>query len=112
MQFLKEYKRYIHLDTIHSRNLKFGMYLHCITLHKSNVAILKISYFGHFIGKNVPKVAVILDFWSFFRNRYIRFVKRHKRKLHTKFQVPSMYGVQINVTCVHFRNRALKFLCR
>ena len=24
-RFLKEYKRYIHLDTIHARNLKFGM---------------------------------------------------------------------------------------
>ena len=38
-RFLKEYKMYIHLDTIHARNLKFGMYLPCMTFYKYDVAI-------------------------------------------------------------------------
>ena len=42
-----------------------------------------------------------------FRNCYFRFVEHHTRKVHTKFKVLSMYGVQMNVL---FRNRALKFL--
>ena len=41
-QYLIEYKRYIHLDTIHARILKFGMYLSCMMLHKFYVVILKI----------------------------------------------------------------------
>ena len=54
-RLLKEYESYIHLDTIHARNLKFGIYLPCMTSHKRDVVMLKILYFGHFMGKNVPK---------------------------------------------------------
>ena len=35
-----------------------------------------------------------------FKNRSVRFVERHTRKVHAKFQVPSMYGVQMNVPFV------------
>ena len=31
--------------TIHARNLKFGMYFSCMSLYKSDVAILKNLYF-------------------------------------------------------------------
>ena len=54
-----------------------------------------------------PKMAAILDVWPFgghkktkkqnFQNRCIVFVERHTRKVHTKFQVSSMYSVQMNV---------------
>ena len=109
-RFLIEYKRYIHLDTIHARNLKFGMYLPCVTFHKSGWWIFEILIFGHFMGEKLPKMAAILDFWQFFvhkmaknqnfKNRSVRFVERHTRKVHAKFQVPSMYGVQMNVPFV------------
>ena len=59
------------------------------------------------------KMAAILDFWPFgghkktkkqiFQNRYIRFVERHTRKVYTKFQDPSMYGVQMNVPFVLYK---------
>ena len=35
---------YIHLDTLHARNLKFGMYLPCMTFNRFNVAILKKKF--------------------------------------------------------------------
>ena len=38
-RFLTEYKRYIHLDTENARKLKFGRYIRCMKLHKSDVAI-------------------------------------------------------------------------
>ena len=94
-RFLIEYKRYIHLDTIHARNLIFGMYLPRMTFHKSDVAILKIL--GILWAKMCPKMAAILNFWLFgghkktkkqnFQNRYISFVEHHTRKVHAKFQV-------------------------
>ena len=61
----------------------------------------------HFKGEKLSKMAAILDFWQFFapkmpkiqnfQNRSATFVELHT-KLHAKFQVPSMYGVQINGT--------------
>ena len=60
--------------------------------HKSDVAIL---YSGHFMSKNVPK-----------NDGLIQFVERHTSK------VPSMYGVQMIVPFVLFRNCALKFLSK
>ena len=75
-----------HLDTIDARDLKFG----------------------HFMGEKLPKMAAILDFGRFFahkmpkiqnfQNRLTRSVELHTRKVHAKFQVPSMYGVQMNGT--------------
>ena len=43
---------YIHLNRKHAMELKFGMYLPCVAFHKFDVAILKISLFGHFMAKN------------------------------------------------------------
>ena len=73
------------LDTIHARNLKLGIYLPCMTFHKSDVAILKICIMGILWAKMCPKTAAILDFWPLnghkktkkqnFRNRFIRFVE-------------------------------------
>ena len=54
-RFLKEYKRYIYLDTIHARNLKFVMYLPSMTFHKYYVAISKILLFGLFMATKKPK---------------------------------------------------------
>ena len=58
--------------------------------------------------EKLPKMAAILDFGRFFahkmpkiqnfQNRLARSVERHTRKVHAKFQVPSMYGVQMNGT--------------
>ena len=57
-------------------------------------------------------MAAILDFWGIFghkkpknqnfQNRCTRFVKHHTRMVHAKFQVRSMYGVQMNGTEVLF----------
>ena len=41
-----------------------------------------------------------------FSKSLIIFVERHTRKVQAKFQVPSMYGVRMNVP---FSNRDLKF---
>ena len=52
---------YARMDTIHSRNLKFGIYLPCMMFHKSDVAI-----WAHYMGKNVAKNGghiVFLVFW-------------------------------------------------
>ena len=49
-------RSYIHLDTIHVTNLKFGMYLLCMTFHISYVAILKILLFGLFMATKRPKI--------------------------------------------------------
>ena len=43
-----------------------------------------------------------------FKNRSARFVERHTGKVHAKFQIPSMYGVQMNVLFVFLRYRDLK----
>ena len=37
-----------------------------------------------------------------FQNRYTRFVKRHTRKVYAKFQVLTMYSIQMNGTKVLF----------
>ena len=101
------------MDTIHGRNLKFGMYLPCVTFHKSDVGIFEILLFRQFMGEKLPKMAAILDFCQFFahkmakkqnfENSYIRFVERHSRKVHAKYPVPSMYAVQMNVPFVLLR---------
>ena len=58
-------------------------------------------------------------FWQFFahkmpknknfKNRLARSLELHTRKVHAKYQVPSMYGVQMNGTLVFSRYRDLKF---
>ena len=60
------------------------------------------------MAKKLTKMAAMLDFWQFFghkmpkiqnfQNRPVRSVEHHTRKVHSKFQVPSMYGVQMNGT--------------
>ena len=49
------------------------------------------QFFGHKMAKNQN-----------FQNRCTRFVKHHTRMVHAKFQVRSMYGVQMNGTEVLF----------
>ena len=53
------------------------------------------AIFRHIFAYKMPKIQKNL-------NLYIRFVKGHTRKVHAKFQVPSMYGVQMNVPFVLF----------
>ena len=53
------------------------------------------AIFAHFFVHKMPKI-------QNFQNRYTRFVKHHTREVHAKFQVPSMYGVQMNGTEVLF----------
>ena len=60
-----EYIGTLHLDSIHVRNLVFGMYLPHGQFHKSDFQILKILLFFHFIGKKLQKMAEILDFFHF-----------------------------------------------
>ena len=56
--------------------------------------------FGYVVNMCVEsQFAVVIQI---FLNLYIRFVKGHTRKVHAKFQVPSMYGVQMNVPFVLF----------
>ena len=66
--------------------------------------------FENFMGKKRAKIQYGRHFWQFFahkmaknqnfENRSATFVERHTRKVHAKFQVPSMYGVQMNVPFV------------
>ena len=60
-------------------------------------------HFCQFFGHKMPK-------FQNFQNRLARFVEQHTRKVHSKFQVPSMYGVQMNGTEVILSNRDLKFV--
>ena len=46
-----EYKRYIHLDTRHVRDMKLGMYLTRVKKHISGFQISKFCYFRHFKAK-------------------------------------------------------------
>ena len=72
------------------------------------------------MAKKLTKMAAMLDFWQFFghkmpkiqnfQNCLARSVEQHTRKVHSKFQVPSMYGVQMNGTEVILSNRDLKFV--
>ena len=55
----ENYKRYIHLNSKHARDLKFEMHP-CVAFSKFAVAICKILPFGQLMAK---KVAAILDFW-------------------------------------------------
>ena len=113
LRLLIEFKRYIHLDSIHARNLKFGLYIPYMYFHKSARQILKILLFGNLMGKKRPKLAAILDFWPIFAHKIAekqhfqklstRFVDLHIRKVQSKFQGPSMYAVQINVPFVLYQ---------
>ena len=83
------------MDTINARNLKFGMYLPCTTLHKSDVAILKILLFGLLWPPKGQKSNMAAIFEHIFAHkmpkiqnsqyRYIRFVKHHTMKVNAKF---------------------------
>ena len=95
---------YIHLDTIHARNLKFGIYLPCLTFHKLDFENFVFwTFYGQKCAQKWRPYLICGHKKSRkqnFRNRYIRFVVRHTRKEHTKFQVSSMCGVQMNIPFV------------
>ena len=52
---LNIHKRYIHLNSKHVQDLKFGMYLPCGAFDKFDVEILKILLFGQFMAEKLPK---------------------------------------------------------
>ena len=59
---LKNYKRCIHLNSKHARDLKFGMHLPCVAFYKFGVAIFENFAFWLTYGQ---KVAALLAFGSF-----------------------------------------------
>ena len=90
-RFLIEYKRYIHLNTMHFRNFEFGRYL------------LVCSY--------TSLMECFFLIWQFFAHKMPKFQKStyqicvtilYLRKIHIKFQVPNMHGVQMNVSFVNY----------
>ena len=72
------------------------------------------------MAKKLTKMAAMLDFWQFFghkmpkiqnfQNCLARSVEHHTRKVHSKFQVPNMFAVHMNVPFVKFQYRDLKVL--
>ena len=79
----------------------------CKTLHEKFLFLAKKNakkwrpywIFGHRMAKKQN-----------FQNRHIKFVECHTGKVHSKFQVPIMFSVQMNVPFVIFQNRDLKVL--
>ena len=57
--------------------------------------------FGDIFAHKMPKI-------QNFQNRCIIFVERHTKKVHAKFQVPSMYGVKLNVPFVLYKVLCVK----
>ena len=87
---------YIHLDTLHARNLKFGMYLPCMTFNRFNEAILKKNLFGLIMATKNPIWPPFLAHFCLRRTSASRAnscIQLISRKGHAKFQSPSMYGV-------------------
>ena len=72
MRFLIElkYKRNIYLETENAKKLKLGKYLSCILLNKSDVAIFKIFFLAHLIGKKLAKIMKCSRFWQFLANLF------------------------------------------
>ena len=87
---------YIHLDTLHARNFKFGMYHPCMTFNRFNEAILKKTLFGLIMA---TKNSIWPPFLAHFclrrtsASRANSCIQLISRKGHAKFQSPSMYGV-------------------
>ena len=84
---------YIHLDTLHARNLKFGMYLPCMTFNRLKVAILKQIIFGLFMATKNPIWPPFLAHLCLRRTSALRAnscIQLISRKVHAKFKNPSM----------------------
>ena len=70
------------------------------------------------MGEKLPKTGQKWrPYWIFahkmaknqnFENSYIRFVELLTRKVHAKYQVPSMYAVQMNVPFVLYKKSRVK----
>ena len=93
------------MNSKHVRDLKFGMHLPCMAIHKFGVAILKLrQFFGHRLAKkqNCQNRYFTPNLWNATQGRYT---------MHSKFEVPSMLSGQINVPFVSFQYRDLKVLC-
>ena len=95
--------RYIHLNSKHVWDFKFGMYIACVAFDKFDVSILKILLFGQLMAEKLPKSGGHIGFFGHkmaknqnFKNRYTKFVEYHTGKVHNKFQVPA-------VTCLVFK---------
>ena len=69
------------------------------------LAILWPKSGGHigFLAINWPKSIIF--------NRYTKFVECHTGKVHSSFQVLSMFAVQMNVTFMSFQYHNLKVTC-
>ena len=101
---------------------EFCMNLPWWQLHRSDLAILKILIFCHFMAEKRPKIQYGRHFWQFsshkmakiqnFQNRQIRFVELHIRKVLSKFQVASMYAAQMNVPFILYKLSRFKVFAR
>ena len=85
---------------------------------KTSWVILKILLFGRktYGWKTAKKWRPYWIFCGFlakkqnFKNRYIKSVEYHTGKVHSKFQVPNMFAVHMNVPFMKFQYRDLKVL--
>ena len=97
--FLIEYKSEIHLNTIHARILKIGMFLPSVYFHNSGRKIFEILLFGRKTAKNGGQRVGFLPVFCTWNGQKIEFSKSvnqiygttHKEGTCSKFQVPSMY---------------------
>ena len=67
---VKTHKRYIHLNSKHARDLKFGMYFPSVALHKFDAVILKTLFLTNLWPKNCLKSNMVASFWQFFGNKW------------------------------------------